>query len=120
MQRLEIHHVTTFDLPETSALTTLSRPGGPPRLLAVGDEDFAVVAAEIDDGGRLGRTRRDDLRPALHHTAIDLRSGSGFEGVKATFSFEDINKIQVSQGPSMSGGTGSGARSTEPTPDAEA
>jgi hypothetical protein len=42
---------------------------------------------------------------------------NGFEGVKAIFSFEDINKIQVSQGPSMSGGTGDGPRSSEPTSD---
>ena len=81
VQRLEIHHVTTLDLPETSALTTCSRPGDPPRVLAVGDEDFAVVSAEIDDGGTLVRTWRDDLRPVLRHSAIDLRSGSGFEGV---------------------------------------
>jgi hypothetical protein len=81
VQQLEIHHVTSLDLAETSALTTWSSPGDPPRLLAVGDEDFAVVSAEIDEGGALGRVGRDDLRPALRHTAIDLRSGSGFEGV---------------------------------------
>ena len=81
MQRLKIHHVATLDLPETSALTMCSRPGDTPRLLAVGDEDFAVVSAEIDDAGTLVRTWRDDLRPVLRHTAIDLRSGSGFEGV---------------------------------------
>ena len=81
MQQLKIHHVATLDLPETSALTMCSRPGDTPRLLAVGDEDFAVVSAEIDDAGTLVRTWRDDLRPVLRHTAIDLRSGSGFEGV---------------------------------------
>ena len=42
---------------------------------------------------------------------------NGFEGTKATFSFEDINKIQLSQGPSMSGGTGGGTRVSEPTPE---
>jgi hypothetical protein len=47
-----------------------------------------------------------------------VKGDSGFEGVKATFSFEDINKIQVSQGPSMSGGTGGGtARAAEPSQD---
>lgn len=82
MQRLEIHHVTTLDLPETSALTMRSQPEGPPRLLAVGDEDFAVVSTEIDDHrGTLVGTRRDDLRPVLRNTPIDLRTGSGFEGV---------------------------------------
>jgi hypothetical protein len=46
-----------------------------------------------------------------------VKGDSGFEGVKATFSFEDINKIQVSQGPSMGGGTGDGPRSAAPTPE---
>jgi hypothetical protein len=46
-----------------------------------------------------------------------VKADSGFEGVKATFSFEDINKIQVSQGPSVSGGTGDTPRSSAPTAD---
>jgi len=49
-----------------------------------------------------------------------VKGDNGFEGVKAIFAFDDINKIQVSQGPpNMSGGTGdrSGTRSTEPTSD---
>ena len=49
-----------------------------------------------------------------------VRTGQGrrgFEGVKAIFAFDDINKIQVSQGPSMSGGTGDRTRSAEPTSD---
>ena len=61
MQRLEIRHAATLGLPETSALTMCYRPGGSPRLLAVGDEDFAVVLAEVDDGGTLVRTWRNDL-----------------------------------------------------------
>ena len=82
MHRLKIHHVATLDLPETSALTMRSQPEGRLRLLAVGDEDFAVVSTEIDDHrGTLADTRRDDLRPVLRNTPIDLRSGSGFEGV---------------------------------------
>jgi hypothetical protein len=47
----------------------------------VGDEDFAVVSAEVDGSGAVVRTWRDDLRPALRDAGIDLRSGSGFEGV---------------------------------------
>ena len=43
-----------------------------------------------------------------------IKADGGFEGVKAIFAFDDINKIQVSQSPSMSGGTG-GPRSSEPT-----
>jgi hypothetical protein len=40
----------------------------------------------------------------------------GFEGTKAIFAFDDINEIQVSQDPNLSGGTG-GSRSSEPTSD---
>jgi hypothetical protein len=42
---------------------------------------------------------------------------NGFEGVKAIFAFDDINKIQVSDGPRMSGGTGDRKRASEPTDD---
>ena len=45
-----------------------------------------------------------------------IKGDAGFEGVKAIFAFDDINKIQVNQGPSMSGGTGA-TRSAEPTTD---
>jgi len=78
----EVHHVATLGLRELSALTVHGGRGSPPRLLAVGDEDFAVVSAELDDeSGTLVRTWRDDLRPALRDAGVDLRSGSGFEGV---------------------------------------
>ncbi len=43
-----------------------------------------------------------------------VKADGGFEGVKAIFAFDDINKIQVSQSPSMGGGTGA-TRSSEPT-----
>jgi hypothetical protein len=47
-----------------------------------------------------------------------IKGDNGFEGVKAIFAFDDINKIQVSQGPpNMSGGTGGGTRAAEPTSD---
>jgi hypothetical protein len=47
-----------------------------------------------------------------------VKGDNGFEGVKAIFSFDDVNKIQVSQGPGMSGGaSGGGPRSAEPTSD---
>ena len=82
MPRSEVHHVATLGLRELSGLTVLGGAAGPPRLLAVGDEDFAVVSAEVDDGsGTLVRTWRDDLRPTLRAAGVDLRSGSGFEGV---------------------------------------
>ena len=46
-----------------------------------------------------------------------VKGDAGWEGTKAIFAFDDINKVQVSQGPSMSGGTRSRARSAEPTND---
>jgi hypothetical protein len=81
VRRLEVHGVATLGLREVSALALCRRPDGTRRLLAVGDEDFAVVSAEIDDTGAVARTWRHDLRPALRGTGIDLRSGSGWEGV---------------------------------------
>ena len=81
MPRSEVHHVATLGLRELSGLAVFGGPGRPPRLLAVGDEDFAVVSAEVDGSGAVVRTWRDDLRPALRAAGIDLRSGSGFEGV---------------------------------------
>ena len=41
---------------------------------------------------------------------------SGFEGTKAIFAFDDINEIQISQDPNLSGGT-NGRLSSEPTAD---
>ncbi len=60
-----------------------------------------------------------------------VKGETGFEGVKAIFAFDDINQIQVSQGPSihpnaqsprvgdpgMSGSTSGSMRSNEPTSD---
>lgn len=46
-----------------------------------------------------------------------VKGDAGFEGVKAIFAFDDINQIQVSQGPSMSGSTSGSMRSNEPTSD---
>lgn len=43
-----------------------------------------------------------------------VKGDAGFEGVKAIFAFDDINQIQVSQGPGMDGG---GMRSSEPSSD---
>ena len=38
-------------------------------------------------------------------SAEPAKGANGFEGSKAIFAFDDINQIQVSQGPSMSGST---------------
>ena len=81
MPRSEVHHVATLGLRELSGLAVFGGPGRPPRLLAVGDEDFAVVSAEVDGSGAVVRTWRDDLQPARRDAGVDLRSGSGFEGV---------------------------------------
>ena len=45
-----------------------------------------------------------------------IKGANGFEGTKAIFAFDDVNQIQVSQDPSMSGST-SGRLSSEPTAD---
>jgi hypothetical protein len=49
-------------------------------------------------------------------SAEPFKGENGFEGTKAIFAFEDINLIQISQDPNMSGST-SGRESTEPTAD---
>ena len=48
-------------------------------------------------------------------SAEPAKGANGFEGSKAIFAFDDINQIQVSQGPSMSGST-DGRVDAEPTP----
>ncbi len=81
MRTLEVHHAAALDVAELSALTIRSGPEGRPQLLAVGDEDFAVVSARLGDGDELGGARREDLRPALRDSRIELGARSGFEGV---------------------------------------
>ncbi len=49
-------------------------------------------------------------------SAEPAKGANGFEGSKAIFAFDDINEIQVSQGPSMGGGT-DGRMNSEPTTD---
>ena len=58
------------------------------------------MAASMGEGVRLVSTE-------------PIKGEPGFEGAKAIFAFDDINKIQVSQGPSVGGR--SGARTAEPT-----
>lgn len=80
VRRLEIRHETVLPLREISALAVRSGAEGQTQLLAVGDEDFAVVSAELDDGDKPTRARRHDLHSALRDTRIDTEPGSGFEG----------------------------------------
>ena len=49
-------------------------------------------------------------------SAEPFKGANGFEGTRAIFAFDDINQIQISQDPNMSGGTG-GRNTTEPTAD---
>jgi hypothetical protein len=78
--RLEIRHTTALPMREISALALRTGPGGESELLAVGDEDFAVISAELE-GAEPARTWRHDLRRPLRDTQVDVGSSSGFEGV---------------------------------------
>lgn len=49
-------------------------------------------------------------------SAEPMKGANGFEGTKAIYAFDDINQIQISQDPNMSGST-SGRLSSEPTQD---
>lgn len=71
-------------------------PNGP----MMSKEELERTAAAMGEGVRLVSSE-------------PIKGDAGWEGVKATFAFDDINKIQVSQGA----GTSSRARSSEPTSD---
>jgi hypothetical protein len=66
-------------------------------------EDLERTAARMGKGVRLV-------------SADKITGDAGFEGTKAIFAFDDINQIQISQDPNMSGGT-SARLSSEPTAD---
>jgi hypothetical protein len=78
--------------------------GGGPSGPMMNKEDLERTAAQMGEGVRL-------------LSSEPVKGDAGWEGVKAIFAFDDINKVQVNQGPSMNGGTRSRARSTEPTDD---
>ena len=73
--------------------------GGP----VINREDLERTAARMGKGVRLVSAEKATGEP-------------GFEGTKAIFAFDDINQIQVSADPNMSGST-NGRLSTEPTAD---
>jgi hypothetical protein len=78
VKQLSAQHATALPLRELSALAV--RPDGSgAQLLAVGDEDFAVITAELDTQGRAGMTRRENLPTG----GVDVSDGSGFEGIAA-------------------------------------
>jgi hypothetical protein len=81
VKTLKVRQQTALPIREISALAVRVSGSDRSELLAVGDDDFAVIAAEIGDDGTPTRTWRHDLFLPLVATGIDLRSGSGFEGV---------------------------------------
>ena len=81
MKTLKTRHTTALPMREVSALTARTSDSNGSQLLAVGDEDFAVITADVSDDGTLGRTLRHDLVRPLVAAGIDVSSGSGFEGV---------------------------------------
>jgi hypothetical protein len=89
-------------LVNTSARGMMGGQGGPTGPM-MNKADLERTAAQMGKGVRLVSNE-------------PVKGEGGFEGVKAIFSFEDINQIQISQGPNM-GGTGAGPRSDEPTND---
>ena len=73
--------------------------GGP----VINREDLERTASRMGKGVRLVSAEKATGDP-------------GFEGTKAIFAFDDINQIQISQDPNMSGSS-SGRLSSEPTAD---
>ncbi len=80
---VKIVHETALPIREISALAIRRSDSGRLQLVAVGDEDFAIVTADCGKDGRPKGTRREELFLPLVGSGIDLRGGSGFEGVAA-------------------------------------
>jgi hypothetical protein len=92
-------------LMNTAALKGMVGAGGQMNGPMMNKADLERTAARMGEGVRLV-----SMEP--------IKGDAGFEGVKAIFSFDDINKVQINQGPSMSGGSGGGSpRAAEPTSD---
>ncbi len=79
-------------------------PGGNTQVAGggVNQADLERTAASMGKGVRLV-------------SAEPFKAANGFEGSKAIFAFDDINQIQVNQGPGMGGGDS--RRTSEPTSD---
>jgi hypothetical protein len=95
--------VEQLTLVNTAALKGMM-PGGakPTEGPVINREDLERTAERMGKGVRLV-------------SAEKATGENGFEGTKAVFAFDDINQIQISQDPNMSGGPG--RLSTEPTQD---
>lgn len=91
---------------QTTLVNTGAMKAMMPGMTAPGQSSNPVNEADLKrTAERMGKgVRLQSAEPA--------KSGT-FEGVKAVFSFDDINQVQVSQDPSMSGST-TGAFSSEP------
>ena len=77
MPECELKKRFRLDLEEVSALCARPHPDGGAELLAVGDEDFAVVAATLVDDA-LENARRTELGDALNdERATGTRDRSG-------------------------------------------
>lgn len=82
MGRLETRSSTALPIGEISALATRRREGGL-ELLAVGDEDFGVVAADLAEDGSVGEVRRHEVGLRLPAELVAGDRGSEYEGVAA-------------------------------------
>ena len=97
--------VEQVTLVNTAALKGMA--GGNQPGTVINRDDLERTAARMGKGVRLVSAEKATGDP-------------GFEGTKAVFAFDDINQIQISQDPSMSGsmsGSTSGRLSSEPTAD---
>ena len=97
-----VEQTTLVNMASAKGLMGAQSQGNAPIGPMMSKEELERAAASMGEGVRLVSSE-------------PVKGDAGWEGVKATFAFDDINKIQVSEGPSMGGGTGSKTRSAEPT-----
>ena len=97
-----VEQTTLVNVAAMKSMMPGMQPGQTPNL--VNRADLERTAARMGKGVRL-------------LSAEPTKNDYGFEGVKAIFEFDDINQVQVSQDPNMSGGTSDARLSTEPTAD---
>jgi hypothetical protein len=94
-----VEQTTLVNTAALKGMAGADRQGGP----VINREDLERTAARMGKGVRLISAEKATGDP-------------GFEGTRAIYAFDDINQIQISQDPGMSGST-SGRLSSEPTAD---